>query len=101
MAVLSCRGTAILNGVTVPIIRTIGGTGFGGGGIFISGIGDSTITIINCLVTNNSTTGNGGGIRNGGGKATLINTTISGNTSNGGGGGLDTVRWGPRRPHRN
>jgi len=87
-------GTSVLNGVTVSGNSNVGGTGHGGGGIFVSGIGPSTNTIINCLVTNNSTSGNGGGIRNGGGKATIVNTTISGNTSNGVGGGIDTVDGG-------
>ena len=81
-------GTSVLNGVTVSGNSNTGGTGPGGGGIFING---NAVLVINCVVTNNSTTGNGGGIRNGGGKATIVNTTISGNNAVGGGGGLDTI----------
>lgn len=84
-------GIAMLNGVTVSNNSNTGGTGFGGGGLFING---SAVTVINCLVTNNSTTSDGGGIRNGGGKATIINTTVSGNNSVGRGGGVNTVDGG-------
>lgn len=84
-------GTAVLNGVTISNNSNNAQAFLGGGGLFINGNG---ATIINCLITNNSTTANGGGIRNGGGKATIINTTISGNTSNGGGGGIDAVDGG-------
>jgi hypothetical protein len=89
-------GPSIMNGVTVSNNSSNGGAFIGGGGIFISGIGrpEDHATIINCLITNNSTTANGGGIRNGGGKATIINTTISGNTSNGTGGGINMVDGG-------
>jgi hypothetical protein len=88
---LIAGGTAVINGVTISNNSSNAGAFFGGGGLFING---NAVTVMNCLVTNNSTNGNGGGIRNGGGKATLINTTISDNTSNGGGGGLDSVDGG-------
>ena len=84
-------GTAVMNGVTVSDNSNSGGTGIGGGGIFING---NAVVVMNCLVTNNGTSANGGGIRNGGGKATLINTTISGNIAGNGGGGLDTIDGG-------
>jgi len=84
-------GISTLDGVTVTNNFNSGGTGPGGGGIFINGNG---VVVRNCVVTNNTTTANGGGIRNGGGKATIINTTISGNVANGGGGGLDTFDGG-------
>ena len=87
-------GTSVVNGVTVSGNSNTGGTGLGGGGIFVSGIADSTITIMNCLVTNNSTTGAGGGIRNGGGRARIFNTTITGNSANSGGGGISIVDGG-------
>ena len=89
-------GPSIMNGVTVSGNSSNGGAFIGGGGIFVSGIGrpQDRATIINCLVTNNSTTANGGGIRIGGGKAVIINTTISGNTSNGLGGGINMVDGG-------
>lgn len=85
-------GTSIMNGVTVSGNSSNGGAFIGGGGIFVGSINPSLI--INCLVTNNSTTANGGGIRIGGGKAVIINTTISGNTSNGLGGGINMVDGG-------
>lgn len=81
-------GTTFFSGVTVSDNFNTGGTGPGGGGIFING---NAVVVMNCVVTNNSTISNGGGIRNAGGKATIINTTISGNTANNGGGGLDTL----------
>lgn len=84
-------GTAIINGVRISNNSSNLGAFPGGGGVFINGL---AVTVINCLITNNTTNGNGGGIRNGGGKATIINTTISGNTSFSGGGGLDSVDGG-------
>jgi CSLREA domain-containing protein len=88
-------GNSVIEGVTISNNSNNSTNFFGGGGVFITGSGPSSATtIINCLITSNSTNGNGGGIRNGGVKATLINTTISGNTSNGGGGGLDVVDGG-------
>lgn len=80
-------GNTILNGVTITNNSNDSPNFFGGGGIFITGssAGDST-TVMNCQVSNNTTSGSGGGIRNAGAKANLINTTISGNTSNVGGG---------------
>jgi CSLREA domain-containing protein len=83
--------TALINGVTISNNSSNGGAFIGGGGISAGG---SAVTVMNCVVTNNSTSGNGGGIRNSGGKLTLINTTISGNTSNGSGGGLASVDGG-------
>jgi hypothetical protein len=88
-------GNTLMNGVTIANNSNNSPNFFGGGGAFITGSSAShATTIINCLVANNSTNGNGGGIRNAGVKVTLINTTISGNTSNAGGGGLNIVDGG-------
>ena len=83
-------GNSVMIGVTVANNSNSGGTAHGGGGIFSGG---NSNTIINCLVTNNFSSLNGGGIRNAG-HTTIINTTISGNTSNGLGGGLDQIDGG-------
>ena len=91
-------GPAIIDGVTISNNSNNSGAFIGGGGLAL-GSYPGTATVMNCVVTNNSTIGNGGGISNGG-RAILINTTISGNTSNGRGGGLFTLSLGPRGPHR-
>jgi CSLREA domain-containing protein len=80
-------GNSLLNGITITNNSNNSPNFFGGGGIFITGgSGSDSTTVINCQVSNNTTNGSGGGIRNAGAKANLINTTISGNTSNVGGG---------------
>lgn len=88
---ISAGTSSLLNGVTITNNSAVGTNGNGGGGVFISSIAS---TIMNCLISNNTTDGFGGGIRNGGGKATIINTTISGNSASGGGGGMDIVDGG-------
>jgi CSLREA domain-containing protein len=87
-------GNTLLNGVTITNNSNNSSNFFGGGGIFITGSSAShSTTVMNCQVSNNTTNGNGGGIRNAGAKANLINTTISGNTSSVGG-GLEVVDGG-------
>ena len=65
--------TSLVNGVTITNNSANGTNDNGGGGLFL-GLG---VTLMNCLIANNSTDGFGGGIRNGGGTATIINTTIT------------------------
>jgi hypothetical protein len=58
-----------------------------GGGLYLDdGSTDSTTTLTNCTITDNSTALNGGGLYNLNAPATLTNCTISGNDSNTGGG---------------
>ena len=89
---LDSSGPAVINGVTISNNSNNSG-GFGGGGGLNIDSYPGTVVVMNCVVTNNSTTANGGGISNGG-RAILINTTISGNTSYGAGGGLYAVTGG-------
>ncbi len=67
---------------------TLGG-GDGGGGIDNSG---DTLTVSNCVITGNSSTGVGGGISSGAmgdvGSLYVTNSTISGNTASSSGGGV-------------
>jgi hypothetical protein len=66
-------------------------TAVGGGGI-ISGSIDNTVTVTNCVISNNSATGagtfGGGGISHTGGSLTITGTTFSNNSTSGSGGGL-------------
>ncbi|HYX29062.1 MAG TPA: NF038122 family metalloprotease [Pyrinomonadaceae bacterium] len=59
-------------------------------GVVVGGV----VTMVNCLIANNSGLGFGGGIDVEGGGLTAINTTISGNTSTGSGGGIRQVNNG-------
>ena len=77
-----------ISGLTMRYGRnpgTFAGDGFGGG-LDWEGSGNGTLTINNCVITNNSTTdGDGGGLALtnssvGTGSATIINSTISNNT---------------------
>ena len=66
-------------------------TGVGGGGI-ISGSINNTMSVTNCVISNNSATGagtfGGGGISHEGGSLTITGTTFSNNSTTGSGGGL-------------
>lgn len=66
-------------------------TAVGGGGI-ISGAIDNTMSVTNCVISNNSATGlgtfGGGGISHAGGSLTITGTTFSNNSTSGSGGGL-------------
>ncbi|MGI4791083.1 MAG: choice-of-anchor Q domain-containing protein [Janthinobacterium lividum] len=88
------RGFTVINGYEFKPATATGGD-FSGGGIDVSG---GNATVQNCIVTNCTASGGGGGIScqvssTGGGTITLSNCTIFGNTdpngsSNGGGGVL-------------
>jgi trimeric autotransporter adhesin len=84
-------GPSVINGVTVSNNVNNLPSFNGGGGILAAAF---SVTVMNCLISGNSTTGPGGGIHNGGGKLTLINDTITGNSSSSGGGGVSTVDTG-------
>jgi len=66
-------------------------TAVGGGGIISGAIGN-TMSVTNCIFSNNSATGvgtfGGGGISHAGGSLTITNTTFSNNSTSGSGGGL-------------
>jgi len=66
-------------------------TAVGGGGI-ISGSVGNTVSVTNCIISNNSATGTGtfggGGISHSGGSLTITGTTFSNNSTSGSGGGL-------------
>ncbi len=70
-------GTVILNGITIAG----GNVNANGGGILKSG--DGILTLNNCAVSGNSTSGFGGGIENDIGTINILNSTISGNTGGG------------------
>ncbi|HEU4834975.1 MAG TPA: immunoglobulin domain-containing protein [Pyrinomonadaceae bacterium] len=66
-------------------------TAVGGGGIISGAIGN-TMSVTNCVISNNSATGTGtfggGGISHAGGSLTITGTTFSNNSTSGSGGGL-------------
>ena len=66
-------------------------TAVGGGGIISGAIGN-TMSVTNCVISNNSATGvgtfGGGGISHAGGSLTITGTTFSNNSTSGSGGGL-------------
>ena len=66
-------------------------TAVGGGGIISGAIGN-TMSVTNCVFSNNSATGagtfGGGGISHAGGSLTITNTTFANNSTSGSGGGL-------------
>ena len=66
-------------------------TAVGGGGIISGAIGN-TMTVTNCVFSNNSATGTGtfggGGISHAGGSLTITGTTFSNNSTSGSGGAL-------------
>lgn len=78
-----------ISGVTVTGGKET--TSVGGGGI-ISGSINNTMTVTNCVISNNSATGvgtlGGGGILHTGGDLTITGTTFSGNSTLTSGGGL-------------
>lgn len=76
-----------LQGATVAIsgLTVTGGNADNGGGIFSFG---SQLTIANCVVAGNVTTGNAGGIYNINGTLDLFNSTVSGNSAAVIGGGI-------------
>ncbi len=83
---LSSGGTTdvVLDGITF----TNGSSGTAGSGVSIEG--GSTAIIMNCVIENNSGTGNGGGLYISG-TATVMDTIIRGNTTTGDGGGLYVI----------
>jgi predicted outer membrane repeat protein len=76
--------TVFLNSLTITNGYTVGGIGYGGGGIY----NDGTLTLTNCTLSGNSADF-GGGILNGG-TLTLIQCTVSGNSTGLGYGGSDS-----------
>jgi predicted outer membrane repeat protein len=78
-----------ISGVTVTGGKET--TAVGGGGIISGAIGN-TMTVTNCVISNNSATGTGtfggGGISHAGGSLTITGTTFSNNSTSGSGGGL-------------
>lgn len=62
----------------------------GGGGIF-SEFNGSSLTVSNCLISENSSGESGGGIKADTSPLTVINSTISGNTAVSDGGGIDAT----------
>ena len=82
--------TLTLSNVTLSN-NTTGATPGNGGGLHITGPGDSMIS--DCTVTENSASAEGGGLWNGSGIMTVVNTTVdnniaSGNDADHGGGGI-------------
>ena len=67
-------------------------TAVGGGGIISGSIGN-TMTVTDCVFSNNSATGagtfGGGGISHSGGSLTITNTTFSNNSTSTSGGGIE------------
>ena len=87
-SVITVRGAM---SVTLSHLTLTGGHGASGGGIDYAGSGD--LNIDNSSISDNSASGNGGGIRfqaNGGVAALVLNTNtvLIGNTANGSGGGI-------------
>jgi Immunoglobulin I-set domain len=79
---------------TISDVTITGGhetTGIGGGGIISGAIGNS-LTITNCVISNNSATGagtfGGGGISHAGGNLTITGSTVSNNSTSASGGGV-------------
>jgi hypothetical protein len=73
--------------VSLSGLNLTGGNGAGGDGGAL--FNNETLTLTNCALFGNTTTGAGGGIRNHeGGVLTLTNCTLSGNTANAAGGGI-------------
>ncbi len=95
---MSTNGAGVYNGGAIALGGGLlstdttvfdGNTGTNGGGIQVSA--GSSVSMINCSVTNNTaTTGNGGGINNSAasGGLTMIGSTVSGNSAGGHGGGI-------------
>lgn len=74
---------------TLSRLEITGGSAFiGGGGIHSQG----RLVLIDCVVSGNSTLGNGGGIyADQADRVRLVNSTVSGNTAGGVGGGIATT----------
>jgi Chlamydia polymorphic membrane protein (Chlamydia_PMP) repeat len=82
---VTIRGLRIADGQTAGIDSGMGINAAGGAG--------SVITVRDCVITNNSTTYNGGGIYNNPGVTmTISNCTVSGNSAGASGGGIDNER---------
>lgn len=79
-AVSTCR----VEGCTIALNRSLW---FEGGGLILNGAISKNITVINCVITNNRASRNGGGIFGGDG-GVISNCVIVGNTANGVGGGV-------------
>ena len=87
---ISARNITLTNSVvtgnsTGELGSTVGNGNSDGGGIY-SDSGD--VTVINSIVSGNSSANGGGGILNGSGSVSLINSTVSGNSSGDQGGGI-------------
>lgn len=74
---VSSGQTVNISGLTVTNGKSDRGAGIQNGG---------TLNLANCVVTGNTATVNGGGIRSSGGVMTITDSTISGNNSDTGGG---------------
>ena len=85
-----------ISGVTVTGGKET--TAVGGGGI-ISGSINNTMSVTNCVISNNSATGlgtfGGGGILHTGGSLTITGTTFSNNSTSASGGGLSYTAGDP------
>jgi predicted outer membrane repeat protein len=84
---LTVTASTITGNATAGSMYT-GGTNYSGGGIYSSG----DLTVMSTTITNNSTHGDGGGIRTtGSGKLAMTASTISGNTAGTDGGAISST----------
>jgi hypothetical protein len=88
----------VLDGLTITGGNADGsGTQGDGGGLFVTGTGGAARTltgsvvtdVVNCSISGNTATGNGGGIENRGAYLNLTDCIINGDSAGGSGGGLD------------
>lgn len=86
----SAGGVHIVNGEADIIRSTISGnSNVSGAGVNVAG----SLTLTDCIVSDNTSTDRGGGISVSYGQATVINTTITGNVSGLSGSGLGGGIW--------
>jgi len=81
---------AAISGLTITSGRVSFFNPGGGGGIYNSG---GTLTIADCTISGNTSTGNGdgGGLYNNAGTVMVTGSTLRGNSSAGAGGGIDSI----------
>jgi CSLREA domain-containing protein len=93
-SVTTGRGGGVYNnGGTLTLMNVVvtGNTAANGGGL--NNAGTATFTLINCTVSNNTSTSSGGGMQNfAGNTMNIINSTVSGNVSNSNGIGGGAVQ---------
>jgi len=83
-------GQVMMSDLTIRHGNSASRDDFTGGGIANYG----TLTLTNCTLSGNSTSGSGGGISNGyQGTAILTNCTLSDNAASGSGGGISNRNW--------